>query len=105
MTQRLQRPAFWLAVPSFLATLAALAVQIEFGWFAGVGVAAIGALVIGWFAENRISYLLDGLVRIARGDDHFADLPEAVGDGSVQRFGEAAEAMRLAGAFSPPSGT
>ena len=56
-------------------------------------VAAFGALAVGWFAENRLSRLVGGLVRIARGD-RFASLPDAVGDGTVQRFGEAAEAMR-----------
>ena len=34
-------------------------------------------------------------MRIAR-SDRFANLPDAVGDGTVQRFGEAAEAMRQA---------
>jgi urea transport system substrate-binding protein len=95
MTQRSNRPAFWLAVPAFVAAIAAVGFYSMFGWLAGVGGAAIGALCVGWFAENRLSHLVAGLVRIARGD-RFAGLPDAVGDGSVQRFGEAAEAMRQA---------
>ncbi|MGD9920073.1 MAG: transporter substrate-binding protein [Pseudorhodoplanes sp.] len=95
MTQRIQRPAFWLAVPAFTTTLVALGLQAVFGWIAGMSAALIGALIVGWFAENRLSRLVSSLVRIARGD-RFAELPDAIGDGSVQRFGEAAEAMRSA---------
>ena len=95
MTQRSNGPAFWLAVPAFVAAIAAVGFYSMFGWLAGVAGAAIGALCVGWFAENRLSHLVAGLVRIARGD-RFAGLPDAVGDGSVQRFGEAAEAMRQA---------
>jgi urea transport system substrate-binding protein len=95
MTQNVHRPALWLAVPVFFVALIALGLQLAFGSSAGIGAAAFGAVIVGWFAENRISRLLAGLVRIARGD-RFANVPDAVGDGSVQRFGEAAEAMRLA---------
>jgi urea transport system substrate-binding protein len=95
MTQNVHKPALWLAVPVFLVALSALGLQLAFGSTAGIGAAAFGAVIVGWFAESRISRLLAGLVRIARGD-RFANLPDAVGDGSVQRFGEAAEAMRLA---------
>ncbi len=95
MTQTLHRPALWLAVPALTVALTALGLQAAFGTIAGIAAAALGALIVGWFAENRLSRLLGGLVRIARGD-RFADVPDAVGDGSVQRFGEAAEAMRLA---------
>ncbi len=62
---------------------------------AGIGVAVVGALVIGLFAENRLSALIAGLVRIAQGD-RFASLPSAIGDGALQKFDEAAEAMRRA---------
>ncbi len=95
MTQKLHRPALWLAVPALLVALIALGLQAAFGSLVGIWAAGLGALIVGWFAENRLSHLLGGLVRIARGD-RFADFPDAVGDGSVQRFGEAAEAMRLA---------
>ncbi|MET0446255.1 MAG: transporter substrate-binding protein [Pseudorhodoplanes sp.] len=93
MTKRFRKPAFWLAVPAFLASLLALGVDASFGPVAGMGVAAAGALAIGFFAESRLARLVGSLVRIARGD-RFAILPDAVGDGTVQRFGEAAEAMR-----------
>ena len=95
MTQTLHRPALWLAVPALMVALTALGLQAAFGSIAGIAAATLGALIVGWFAENRLARLLGGLVRIARGD-RFADVPDAVGDGSVQRFGEAAEAMRLA---------
>jgi urea transport system substrate-binding protein len=90
---KLRKPAFWLAVPVFIASQLALGVDAFFGPVAGAVMAALGALAIGWFAENRLARLVSGLVRIARGD-RFANLPEAIGDGTLQRFGEAAEAMR-----------
>ncbi len=93
MGMTFRKPAFWLAIPAFLASLLALGVESSFGPAAGIAIAGLGALAIGWFAENRLSSLIGGLVRIARGD-RFANLPQAVGDGIVQRFGEAAEAMR-----------
>lgn len=99
MTQRLPesalRPALWLAIPAFMAGLSALGLHAAFGWTASIAAAALGALIVGWFAEHRLTRLIGGLVRIARGD-RFASLPTAVGDGSVQRFGEAADAMRSA---------
>lgn len=95
MTLRFQKPAIWLALPTFLVAMAALGAQSALDWWAGFGAAVLGALIVGWFAELRISGLVGGLLRIANGD-RFAELPEAVGDGSVQRFGEAAEAMRSA---------
>jgi urea transport system substrate-binding protein len=95
MTQSSRKPAFWLALPTFFAAMLALAAHAALGWWAGFGAAVFGALFVGWFAESRISGLVSGLVRIASGD-RFAELPSAVGDGSVQRFGEAAEAMRSA---------
>jgi methyl-accepting chemotaxis protein len=95
MTQDVHKPALWLAVPVFLVAVIALGLQLAFGSTIGIAAAAFGAAVVGWFAESRISRLLAGLVRIARGD-RFASCPDAVGDGSVQRFAEAAEAMRQA---------
>jgi urea transport system substrate-binding protein len=99
MTQRLPeatlKPAFWLAIPAFLIAVAAIGLHATLGWIAGLVGAALGALILGWFAEYRLTRLIGGLVRIARGD-RFASLPDTVGDGSVQRFGEAAEAMRSA---------
>ena len=95
MTQNVHKPALWLAVPVFLVALMAVGLHLAFGSTTAIGAAAFGAVIVGSFAENRISRLLAGLLRIAHGD-RFAPLPDAVGDGSVQRFGEAAEAMRLA---------
>lgn len=95
MALRFQKPAIWLALPTFLVAMAALGAHSALDWWAGFGAAFLGALIVGSFAEARISGLVGGLVRIANGD-RFAELPEAVGDGSVQRFGEAAEAMRSA---------
>jgi len=95
MALRFQKPAIWLALPTFLVAMAALGAHSALDWWAGFGAAVLGALLVGSFAEARISGMVGGLVRIANGD-RFAELPEAVGDGSVQRFGEAAEAMRSA---------
>ena len=94
-TPKVRMPALWLAAPVLAVTLGVLALQVTFGLWAAMGAAVLGSFAIGWFAEHRISGLLSGLVRIARGD-RFAVLPDAVGDGSVQRFGEAADAMRAA---------
>ncbi len=90
---KIRKPAFWLAVPVFIGTLSALGVNAIFGSLAGLVSSMLVALAIGWYAESRLSRLVGGLVRIA-GGDRFASLPDAVGDGMVQRFGEAAEAMR-----------
>lgn len=95
MTQYLGRPALWVAIPAFLVAATTLAVGNTFGAIVGIGVAAIGAFLIGLFAENRLSALVAGLVRIAQGD-RFASLPAAIGDGALQKFDEAAEAMRTA---------
>ncbi len=95
MTRGFGKPALWVAIPAFLVAAAALSVHDAFGFIPGVAVAAAGSFLIGLFAENRLSRLIGGLMRIAQGD-RFASLPEAIGDGSVQRFGEAAEAMRAA---------
>jgi urea transport system substrate-binding protein len=95
MTKRLRKPALWLALPVFLAAVLALGLQAAFGGWAGFGAAMASALIVGWFAESRIARQINGLMRIADGD-RFAELPAAVGDGSVQRFGEAAEAIRSA---------
>lgn len=95
MTHGFGKPAFWVAAPAFLVAAATLTAGLVFGIFAGIGVAALGALFIGLFAENRLSTLIAGLVRIAQGD-RFASLPTAIGGGALQKFNDAAEAMRTA---------
>jgi urea transport system substrate-binding protein len=88
------RPAFWLSLPIVAVTVLSVAVHETFGWPVALAVAVAGALAVGLFAENRLARLVAGLVRIAQGD-RFASLPEAIGDGVVQRFGDAADAMRI----------
>ena len=55
MKQRLRKPAFWLAIPVFIVALGAVDLYATFGWTAGIAAAATGALIVGWFAENRHS--------------------------------------------------
>jgi urea transport system substrate-binding protein len=84
----------WIAVPAF--AVAALAVVASFGnAFVALGLAAIGALLVGCFAEYRLRRIISSIDRIARGD-RYTSLPVAVGDGAVQQFAGAAETVRAA---------
>jgi urea transport system substrate-binding protein len=91
-----RRPALWIAIPVFAVSGLGSVVAAEFDSArAGLAVAIAGALGIGLFVEYRLAGIVGTLVRLARGD-RYASLPEAIGDGTMQKFGEAAEALRAA---------
>jgi len=93
--RQFRRPALWIAIPALAIGVTATALAAEGGLRTGLAVACVGALALGWFVEYRLSGIVAVLVRIARGD-RYAILPPAIGDGTMQRFGDAAEAMRSA---------
>jgi urea transport system substrate-binding protein len=95
MKLKLRRPALWVAIPALAIGTAAAAVSADGGFRSGFLVAIGGAFALGLFVEYRLSGIVSILVRIARGD-RYANLPPAVGDGTMQHFGDAAEAMRSA---------
>jgi urea transport system substrate-binding protein len=93
---RLPRPALWVALPSFGVAALAITVAWQSGAIgAGFAVAALGAGLVGWFAETRLAAIIASIRRIA-GGDRYTQLPELIGDGAIQDFGETAETMRRA---------
>ena len=95
MHKTFRRPALWIALPALAVSAVSVAATTSAGVNAGIAAGAIGALLLGLFTEYRLAGIVATLVRIARGD-RYAALPEAIGDGTMQRFGDAAEAMRSA---------
>jgi urea transport system substrate-binding protein len=95
MTVKIRRPALWVAAPAAIVGVAAVVVASEIGLRSALLVAVGGALALGFFVEYRLAEIVAVLVRIARGD-RYANLPQAIGDGTMQHFGDAAEAMRSA---------
>jgi urea transport system substrate-binding protein len=93
--KKLRLPALWVAIPALAIAVAAAAVSANVSFRSGLVVAFAGALVLGLLVEYRLSGIVSVLVRIARGD-RYANLPPAIGDGTMQRFDDAAEAMRSA---------
>jgi len=92
---KLRLPALWIALPVLVIAAAAAAVAADSGVRWGLVVGLGGALALGWLVEYRLAGIVSVLVRIARGD-RYATLPPAIGDGTMQHFGDAAEAMRAA---------
>jgi len=91
---KLPRPALWIAVPTFVVSLA-VAVALKAGLFAAIFVGVIGAALVGVFAEARLACIIASIDRIARGD-RYTSLPQLIGDGSIQQFADTAETMRAA---------
>jgi urea transport system substrate-binding protein len=91
----LRLPALWVAIPALAIAVAAAAVSATGSFRLGLAIALAGAFVLGLLVEYRLAAIVSVLVRIARGD-RYANLPPVVGDGTVQRFGEVAEATRQA---------
>lgn len=85
------RPALWIALPVLFVT--AIAAFIS-GW-AGLAIGIAGSLVVGYYAERRLSRVIAAIDKIA-GGDRYTSLPQLVGDGSIQAFGETAETVRTA---------
>jgi urea transport system substrate-binding protein len=88
------RPALWIAVPTFVVSLA-VAASLQAGIAAALAVGLVGAALVGAFAEARLARIISSIDRIARGD-RYTSLPELVGDGAIQQFAGAAETVRAA---------
>lgn len=93
---RLPRPALWISIPVFgvalvvfgLLSLGAPAMTV-------IGFGALGAIAVGCFAEYRLNHIIASISKIANGD-RYTSLPELVGDGALQSFGQTAENIRSA---------
>ena len=91
---RLPRPALWIAIPSFAVSAAVVAVMSLWPSApAALLAAAVGALVVGCFADARLAGITDTIDKIASGD-RYLSLPQLVGDGALQSFGRTAETIR-----------
>jgi len=88
------RPALWIAVPTFVVSLA-VAASLQAGLIAALVVGLVGAALVGGFAEARLARIISSIDRIARGD-RYTDLPELIGDGAIQQFAGTAETVRAA---------
>jgi urea transport system substrate-binding protein len=88
------RPALWIAVPTFVVSLA-VAAGLQAGILAALVIAVLGAVAVGIFAERRLARIISSIDRIARGD-RYTSLPDLVGDGAIQRFAGTAETVRAA---------
>src|SRR5476651_917720 len=73
------RPALWIAVPTFVVSLAVVA-SLQAGIVAALIVALLGAIAVGIFAERRLARIISSFDRIARGD-RYTSLPTLLGDG------------------------
>ena len=88
------RPALWIAIPTFI--VAAIAAGIVSLWPSlplALALAFVGAMIVGCFAEARLSHIIAAISKIA-GGDRYLGLPELIGDGALQAFGETAETIR-----------
>jgi urea transport system substrate-binding protein len=92
--RRILRPALWIAVPTFLVSLAVAAATFA-SPSAALIVGALGALFVGCFAEYRLAGIISSIDRIARGD-RYTNLPELIGDGTIREFARTAETIRAA---------
>jgi urea ABC transporter urea binding protein len=91
---RIPRPALWIAIPTF--AVSAVVIAIMNVWpstYVALLVGAAGALVVGGFADARLAGITDSIGKIAAGD-RYLSLPELIGDGALQAFGETAETIR-----------
>ena len=93
---RLPRPALWLAIPVFgLALIVCGLLGLGASVYATLACGAAGAVAIGIFAEHRLRAVIESIGEIASGD-RYTDLPERIGDGALQSFGNTAEQIRRA---------
>ncbi|HWK94558.1 MAG TPA: transporter substrate-binding protein [Pseudolabrys sp.] len=93
---RIPRPALWIAVPVFAVCTAVVAAFYLSGstWIA-LAAGAVGALVVGSFAEHRLSAVIASIGAIA-GGDRYTSLPDRIGDGAIRSFNETAGQIRTA---------
>ncbi len=81
-------------MPTFFIGIAAI-IAVKFSLIAAIVVTVLGAVLVSCFAEYRLARVIFSIDRIARGD-RYTDLPELIGDGTIQRFAATAETMRAA---------
>jgi urea transport system substrate-binding protein len=93
MDGRARKPALWIALPALIVAGISVAVTAAGDWRAGLLVAFLGALGLGWLAERRLAGIVAVLGRIARGDRYVA-LPQQPADGALREFDEVADAIR-----------
>jgi hypothetical protein len=93
------RPALWIAVPTFVVSLA-VAASLQAGVFPALVVGLIGAALVGAFAEARLTGIISSIDRIARGD-RYTSLPELVGDGAIRHRPEPARDRSAAASRRP----
>ena len=93
---RIPRPALWIAVPAFAVCTAVVVVLHLTGsvWIA-LAAGLAGAVAVGSFAEARLAAVIASISAIA-GGDRYISLPELVGDGAIQSFGDTAGKIRAA---------
>jgi urea transport system substrate-binding protein len=91
---RIPRPALWIAIPTFLVSIAVVALaKLVASPFAAIAVGLLGAVNVGCFAEARLAGIIASIGKIATGD-RYQSLPEQIGDGAVRDFAATAETIR-----------
>ncbi len=91
---RFPRPALWIAIPTFLVSIAVIAViSLVSSLVVALGVGLVGAFIVGCFAEARLAAITASIGKIATGD-RYLSLPELIGDGAVRDFATTAETIR-----------
>ena len=91
---RFPRPALWIAIPTFLASLAVIVLMKLWPSLpVALALALVGAVVVGSFAEARLAAIVASIRKIATGD-RYQNLPALVGDGAVRDFAATAEVIR-----------
>ncbi len=92
--RRIPLPALWIAAPTFIvAVAAALSLELFHSLVLAFVVGAGGAALVGAFAEARLAHIIASISKIAAGD-RYLNLPELIGDGALQDFGQTAEVIR-----------
>ncbi len=92
--RRFPSPALWISVPTFVVgAAAALSLQFFNSMILAFAVGAAGAAIVGAFAEARLTNVIASISKIAAGD-RYLSLPELIGDGALQDFGQTAEVIR-----------
>ena len=95
-SSRFPRPALWIAAPVFFICVAVIAAfEIWRSIPLALGMAFIGALAVGCFAEGRLASIIASISKIA-GGDRYTSLPTLLGDGAIRNFTNTAGKIRAA---------
>jgi len=91
---RFPRPALWVFIPVFGASAVIVATMIFWpSAIVGLSLGFAAAVVIGSFAEYRLTRITTSIAAIAAGD-RYTSLPDVFCDGALRAFGETAETVR-----------